>query len=48
VIDDKCVGCKFCIIVCFYGIMFYDFDSVKVYKCNFCGGVLVCVEMCSM
>lgn len=37
VIDqDKCIGCKYCINACPYGIPRFDATTGKVFKCTFC------------
>jgi len=45
VVDDKCVGCKLCTIVCPYGTMFYDTSTRKAFKCNLCGGDPACAHV---
>lgn len=42
----SCVGCYFCMIVCFFGIVFMFLENDKVVKCDFCGGDFVCVIFC--
>jgi formate dehydrogenase iron-sulfur subunit len=51
---DKCMGCRYCMTVCPYGIPRYDWEHAapSIRKCNFCydriteGGVPACVEEC--
>jgi formate dehydrogenase iron-sulfur subunit len=51
---DKCMGCRYCMTVCPYGIPRYDWEDTapSIRKCNFCydrirqGGVPACVEAC--
>jgi formate dehydrogenase iron-sulfur subunit len=53
VIDqDKCIGCKYCVNACPYGIPRFDPETDKVYKCTFCydrlqGDMIpACVKTC--
>ncbi|MHC4127263.1 MAG: 4Fe-4S dicluster domain-containing protein [Planctomycetota bacterium] len=51
---DKCMGCRYCMTVCPYGIPRYDWEhtSPSIRKCNLCyerlqeGGIPACVESC--
>jgi formate dehydrogenase iron-sulfur subunit len=51
---DKCIGCRYCLLACPYGIPRYNWDTVVpiVHKCTMCyhrlqeGGVPACVEAC--
>ena len=51
---DKCMGCRYCMMACPYGIPRYDWDQPVPYirKCNMCydrlraGGQPACVEAC--
>lgn len=37
VVDQtKCIGCKYCVAACPFGIMKYDQQKNKVFKCTFC------------
>jgi len=52
--EDKCMGCRFCMISCPFDIPKFEYDSPvpKIQKCNLCwerlrdGGVPACVEAC--
>lgn len=52
--DDKCMGCRYCMTACPYGIPRYDWDQAVPYvrKCTFCyerlqqGRLPACVEAC--
>ena len=51
---DKCIGCRYCLLACPYGIPRYDWDTAVpvVHKCTMCyhrlqeGGIPACVEAC--
>jgi formate dehydrogenase iron-sulfur subunit len=52
---DRCVGCRYCMIACPFGIPKYEWDKASnpwVQKCGFCaeriaeGGVPACVKTC--
>jgi len=46
VLDDKCVGCKMCMLACPFGnISFYE--DGKANKCDLCGGDPECVRFCA-
>ncbi|ATW23644.1 4Fe-4S dicluster domain-containing protein [Candidatus Formimonas warabiya] len=51
---DKCVGCKFCLVLCPYGVRHYNEEKGIVEKCTFCmerleeGRVTRCVETCQL
>ncbi len=52
--EDKCMGCRFCMISCPFDIPKFEYDSAvpKILKCNMCwdrlqqGEVPACVENC--
>ena len=51
---DRCIGCRYCMLACPYGIPRYDWNTPKpvVHKCTMChhrlrrGGIPACVEAC--
>ena len=51
---DKCIGCRYCMVACPYGIPRYDWEKPTPYvrKCTLCaprlenGGIPACVEAC--
>ncbi len=45
---EKCTGCAACQKACPYGMIVYDPEQKKAYKCDFCGGNPQCVRMCPM
>jgi len=44
--EDRCVGCKVCVIACPFGTVNYNVDSGKVAKCDLCGGDPACASAC--
>ena len=42
--EDKCVGCKMCLVACPFGAI--SIVDSKVAKCDLCGGDPVCVKFC--
>ena len=51
---ERCMGCRYCLLACPYGIPRYDWDGPVpfVHKCTMCyhrlseGGIPACVEAC--
>ncbi|MDY6878994.1 MAG: 4Fe-4S dicluster domain-containing protein [Thermodesulfobacteriota bacterium] len=47
VIDqDRCLGCKMCMVVCPFGGVVWDPETRCMIKCDLCEGAPVCVEHC--
>jgi formate dehydrogenase iron-sulfur subunit len=52
--ESKCMGCRYCMLACPFGVPKYEWDSVlpRVRKCDMCadrvaaGGVTACTEVC--
>jgi len=49
---EKCIGCKYCMVACPYGVRIYDDEEGVVTKCTFCYqrlekyNVPACVKTC--
>jgi len=50
--DEKCIGCRWCVIVCPFGVITVDKNSKVAFKCDMCierqkeGGLPACVAAC--
>ncbi len=50
--QDKCIGCKYCLVVCPFGVIELSRDGKVMVKCDLCferakaGQVPACVEAC--
>jgi anaerobic carbon-monoxide dehydrogenase iron sulfur subunit len=44
--QDRCIGCKMCMVVCPYGAITWDADSHSMIKCDLCEGDPECVKHC--
>lgn len=42
-IEEKCIVCEKCIVVCIVGLIYMDYDRKILIVCKYCG---VCVRMC--
>ena len=45
--QDKCIGCKQCIVACPWGSVKLDHGGETVIKCDTCGGDPACVKVCT-
>jgi Fe-S-cluster-containing hydrogenase component 2 len=43
---DKCILCKSCAGACVNGVILLDTHSMRIIKCDHCGGSPECVRMC--
>jgi carbon-monoxide dehydrogenase iron sulfur subunit len=47
IIDPKrCVGCRTCLMACYFGAISYSEKKKQVFKCDLCGGDPRCVRFC--
>ena len=44
--EDKCIGCRMCIVGCPFGAVRYNKDKGKSFKCELCEGDPQCVKFC--
>jgi len=44
--EEKCVGCKICMLACPFGDMGFVSEKQKVQKCDLCEGEPACVDAC--
>lgn len=44
--NERCVGCRMCIMACPFGSATYDAEHGKAIKCDECGGKPRCVSVC--
>jgi Fe-S-cluster-containing dehydrogenase component len=42
----KCVGCRICLMTCYFGAISYNQREKNVFKCDLCGGDPQCVRFC--
>ena len=42
----KCVGCRMCLMTCYFGAVSFNQKEKTVFKCDLCGGDPQCVKFC--
>ena len=47
VLEERCVGCKMCLLACPFGNVAYYSLEAKVAKCDLCEGEPECVAFCT-
>ena len=46
VLEDKCIGCKMCVMACPFGNITFGRGARSARKCDQCGGEPLCAEFC--
>ena len=46
ILDDKCSGCKACLLACPFGNITFSSEKRKAVKCELCGGEPECAHIC--
>ncbi|MRI34431.1 electron transporter [Endozoicomonas sp. OPT23] len=44
--EDRCAGCKMCMLACPFGNIHFDNEKLVSRKCDLCDGAPKCVEHC--
>jgi Fe-S-cluster-containing hydrogenase component 2 len=44
--EDRCIGCKMCILACPFGCIRFQEKERKVLKCDLCSGDPECIHFC--
>jgi Fe-S-cluster-containing hydrogenase component 2 len=44
--EDRCIGCKMCLLACPFGVMGFDPVQGTAHNCDFCDGDPQCVTFC--
>lgn len=44
--EEKCTGCRMCVIACPIEAIYFDVTTKKATKCDLCNGDPVCVKYC--
>ncbi len=42
----RCVGCRMCLLTCYFGAITFNQKEKNVFKCELCGGDPQCVRFC--
>ena len=45
--DDRCIGCKMCLVACPFSVMGFHTDKNVSHNCDLCGGDPQCVKICT-
>jgi carbon-monoxide dehydrogenase iron sulfur subunit len=44
--EDRCIGCKMCLLACPFGVMGFTPSTGVAHNCDFCDGDPQCVKFC--
>ena len=44
--DERCIGCKMCLLACPFGVMGFSLRTGVAHNCDFCDGDPQCVQFC--
>jgi carbon-monoxide dehydrogenase iron sulfur subunit len=44
--EERCAGCKMCLLACPFGSIHFDGQALVSRKCDLCGGDPACVKFC--
>ncbi|MEE9285312.1 MAG: 4Fe-4S dicluster domain-containing protein [Dehalococcoidia bacterium] len=44
--DDRCIGCKMCLVACPFSVMGFHTEKNVSQNCDLCGGDPQCVNVC--
>lgn len=44
--QERCIRCRICVSACPFGMMGYDAELDRVFKCELCDGEPICVKFC--
>jgi Fe-S-cluster-containing hydrogenase component 2 len=47
VIEDRCIGCKMCLLACPFGVMSFSPEKGVAQNCDMCDGDPQCVQFCT-